>query len=127
MPKEFINPPTLSQPAGYTHIVKAGNTIYLAGQIAMNAKGEVVGAGDFQAQLRQVFANLEAALSATGATKRDLVAVTIYLVGREYVQAFRDLRSEFFGEHPPTSTLLVISGLARPELLVEIAAIAVVG
>ncbi len=127
MPKQTINPPTLSKPTGYSHVVKAGNTVYIAGQIAVNAKGEVVGAGDARAQAKQVFANLEAAVKAAGGAKEDIVSITTYLVSREHIPAYREARIAFFAENPPTSTLLIISGLAMPELLIEVSAIAVLG
>lgn len=127
MPKQTNNPPALSKPTGYSHVVKAGNTVYFAGQIAVNAKGEVVGAGDARAQAKQVFANLEAAVKAAGGAKEDIVSITTYLVSREHIAAYREARIAFFGENPPASTLLIISGLAMPELLIEITAIAVLG
>ena len=127
MPKQTINPPALSEPAGYSHVVKAGNTLYIAGQIARNAKGEVIGTGDARAQAKQVFANLEVAVKAGGGSKEDIVSITTYLVSREHIPAYREARVAFFGENPPTSTLLIISGLAMPELLIEVSAIAVLG
>jgi enamine deaminase RidA (YjgF/YER057c/UK114 family) len=127
MPKEFLNPPALSQPTGYTHVVKAGNTVYIAGQVAVSSKGEMIGAGDVKAQTRQVLTNLEAAVKAAGGAKKDIVSITTYLVSRDHLPAYREARSEFFGENPPASTLLIISGLARPELLIEISAVAVLG
>ncbi len=127
MPKQTINPPALSKPTGYSHVVKAGNTVYIAGQIAMNAKGEVVGVGDVPTQGKQVFANLEAAVKAAGGVKEDIVSITTYLVNRDHLPAYREARAAFFGENPPTSTLLIISGLALPELLIEVSAVAVLG
>lgn len=127
MPKEFINPPALSRPTGYTHVVKVGNTVYIAGQVPINARGEVVGVGDAAAQSRQVFANLEAAVQAAGGTKWDFVSIIGYLVGREHLPAYREARVAFFGENPPASTLLIVSGLAQPELLVEVSAVAALG
>ncbi|MBI2170597.1 MAG: RidA family protein [Chloroflexi bacterium] len=127
MPKEFLNPPALSQPSGYSHVVKAGSTVYIAGQVALNSKGEIVGAGDAKAQARQVLANLEAAVKAAGGAKKDIVSITTYLVSRDHLPAYREARSEFFGDHPPASTLLIISGLARPEILIEVSAVAALG
>ena len=126
MSKEFINPDATFRPTGYSHVVKAGDTVYIAGQIALNTQGEVVGTGDITAQTTQVLANLEEAVKAAGGKREDIVSITIYMTNRDDLPAFREARGEFFGKNPPTSTLLIISGLARPELLVEISAIAVI-
>src|SRR5205823_8202070 len=69
------NPPTLSKPTGYTHVVEAtgGKTVYISGQIAFDTEGKIVGEGDMKAQVEQVFKNLQAALSAAGATFKDVV------------------------------------------------------
>jgi enamine deaminase RidA (YjgF/YER057c/UK114 family) len=72
---EFINPPGLTRPTGYTHVVVSadGRTAYIAGQVAFDSTGKVVGVGDFQAQAEQVFANLRRALASVGASFRDVV------------------------------------------------------
>ncbi len=127
MPKEFINPDSLSKPPSYSHVVKAGNLVFIAGQIAVNSSGDVVGAGDIEAQAQQIFANLDAAMKAAGGTREDIVATTVYIINRDDLPGFRKAREQFFGNVRPTSTLLLISGLARPELLLEIQAIAVIG
>lgn len=127
MPKQFINPNTLSRPTGYTHVAKAGNLVFISGQVAVNPSGEVVGAGDFEAQAHQVFDNLDAAVKAAGGTKEDIVATTVYMLDRDHLPAFRRVRDHFFGARPPASTLLFITGLARPELLLEVEAVAVIG
>ena len=127
MPREFINPDAISRPTGYTHVVKTGNLVFIAGQIAANPNGEIVGAGDFEAQAQQVFANLDAAVRAAGGTKADIVATTVYMLDRDHLPTFRRVREQFFGSRPPASTLLFITGLARPELLLEVEATAVIG
>ena len=129
MPKQFINPDSLSRPTGYTHVVKAENLVFIAGQVGADRNGNVA-AGDVMAQARQVLANLESAVTAAGGTRRDIVSITMYVVdtvSRDQMPALRALRSEFFGDRPPASTLVFVSGLARPELLIEIEARAVVG
>ncbi len=127
MPGEFINPSTIHQPAGYTHVVKSGNTVFIAGQVAMDKNGQVVGEGDIEAQTRQALANLEAAVTAAGGKKEDILSITTYILDRDDLPGLRKARGNFFGDNPPASTLLVISGLARPEFLIEIEARAVIG
>ncbi|HET7291255.1 MAG TPA: RidA family protein [Vicinamibacteria bacterium] len=129
--KQHVNPPGLQTPTGYTHVVAAsgGKTVYVAGQVALNATGNVVGKGDLGAQARQVFANLRTALSAAGATPADLVKITWYVVGYkpDMLPALREARTAFLGEaKSPASTLVGVAALAREDFLVEVEAIAVV-
>jgi reactive intermediate/imine deaminase len=123
-----MNPPGLSTPTGYSHVVSArpGRTIYIAGQVAVDAKGQVVGKGDLGAQARQVFANLETALKAAGATFNDVVKTNYYLLDASQAQAVRDVRSKYFTKELPASTLVQVSRLANPDFLLEIEVIAVV-
>lgn len=121
----FIN----RAPAGYSHIVetRGGRTLYLAGQIALDAEGKLVGAGDFNAQVKQVFANLDARLREAGASFRDVVKLNYYLTDASNLQALRDTRDSYVNKDaPPASTLVVVKQLVRPEYLCEIEAIAVV-
>jgi reactive intermediate/imine deaminase len=123
-----INPPALSKPTGYTHVVKAsgGTTVYVSGQIALDTDGKVVGEGDMKAQAEQVFKNLQAALAAGGATFKDVVKMNTYTTDMSQVQAIRDARARYFGDVVPASTLVQVVRLARPEFLLEIEVIAVV-
>lgn len=123
-----MNPPGLSTPTGYSHVVSArgGRTIYIAGQVALDAKGQLVGDGDLAAQVRQVFANLEVALKATGATFDDVVKTNYYLRDAAQAQVIRDVRAKYFTKALPASTLVEVSRLANPGFLVEIEVIAVV-
>jgi enamine deaminase RidA (YjgF/YER057c/UK114 family) len=128
MAVERIQPDGLSKPPTYSQVVKAGNTIYIAGQVAQDEHGQLVGAGDFVAQANQVFENLEKALAAAGAGFGDLVKTTIYVTDPRYREALRDVRSKYLGSAPlPASTLVVVAGLAQPEYLLEIEAVAVIG
>ena len=122
------NPPGLSTPTGYSHVVSArgGRTIYIAGQVALDAKGQLVGDGDLAAQTRQVFANLEVALKAAGATFDDVVKTNYYLRDAAQVQVIRDVRAKYFTKALPASTLVEVSRLANPGFLIEIEVIAVV-
>ena len=123
------NPPTLSKPTGYTHVVEAtgAKTVYISGQIAFDNEGKVVGEGDMKAQAGQVFKNLQAALSAAGATFKDVVKMNTYTTDVSQVQAVRDVRARYFGDTVPASTLVQVVHLARPEFMLEIEVIAVVG
>ena len=123
------NPPSLSTPTGYTHIVEVtgpNRTIYISGQIAYDKDGKVVGAGDMKAQAEQVFKNLQAALAAAGAKFSDVVKMNSYITDMSKVQAVRDVRARYFKDATPASTFVQVSGLVRPELLLEIEVTAVV-
>src|SRR5205823_957807 len=123
------NPPMLSTPTGYTHVVEVAGpvkTIYVSGQIALDRNGAVVGAGDMKAQAEQVFKNLQAALDAAGAKFADVVKMNSYITDMSKIQAVRDVRTRYFGEVTPASTFVQVAGLVRPELLLEIEVVAVV-
>ena len=124
----------LAAPLGlYSHVsrVKSGNTIYIAGQVGVDAQGNLVGPGDFAAQMRQTFVNLDIALEAAGGSFADVAKFTTYITRDTDLPAFMETRKAIFaqiypkGDYPP-NTLLVISRLVKPELLIEIEAIAAV-
>ena len=128
-PVLFVNPPTLSKPTGYTHAVIAigGRTIYIAGQVALDQGGNIVGKDDFRAQSRQVFENLKKALEAAGASFKQLVKLNYYVVDMKQIQTLREVRNAYVNtEAPPASTLVEVRRLAREEFLIEVEAIAVV-
>ena len=123
------NPPSLSRPTGYTHVVEVtgpAKTVYIAGQIALDGNGKVVGEGDMKAQAEQVYKNLQAALAAAGASFTDVVKMNVYVTDMSQAQAIRDVRAKYVGDKPPASTLVQVVRLARPELMVEIEVIAAV-
>jgi reactive intermediate/imine deaminase len=127
MPSQHINPEALSRSRGYSQVVKVGNTVYIAGQISAGSDGTVVGKGDPESQARQVWRNIEAAVKAAGGTLQNVVKTTTYVTNIQYAAAVRKVREELFqSSNPPTSTLLVVAGLASPDYMVEIEAIAVV-
>src|ERR1051325_10403564 len=112
------NPPTLSKPTGYTHIVEVSGpvkTIYISGQIALDKDGKVVGEGDMKAQAEQVFKNLEAALTAAGAKFTDVVKMNTYTTDMAQAPAIREVRGRYFGNVVPASTLVQVVHLARHE------------
>lgn len=130
MAPEYFNPPGVAPPPGnlYNHVVKVGNTVYVAGQVSRGLDGNTIHHGDAVAQIRQVWANLELALQSAGAELKDLVKTTTYVVGAENVAKIRPARQEILpAEGRPTSTTVVVAGLADPGLLVEVEAIAVIG
>jgi reactive intermediate/imine deaminase len=124
----YLNPSSLSAPTGYSHVVEvnSGRTIYIAGQVAFDKSGNVVGKGDFEAQTKQVFENLKLALASVGATFDNVVKVNTYVTDMSQVQTLRDIRAKYYGKNAPASTLVQIGKLAREELMIEIEAIAVV-
>jgi len=124
MPKQRINPTTLSKPTGYSHVVKVGNIVYLAGQVALKPDGTIAGPGDPRAQTEQVYRNIQAALTSVGATLKDLVKTTTFVTSPDYISAIREVRVRYLPDEPPASTLVVVSRLAQPEFLVEIEGIA---
>lgn len=128
MPKpEYSNPDTMSQPSGYTQVVKVDKTVYIAGQVSVAADGSIVGQGNPEAQVRQVWRNVEAAVQSVGGTLQNIVKSTTYVTSIDYAAAVRKVRDELHqASNPPTSTLLLISALAHPDFMVEIEAIAVV-
>jgi enamine deaminase RidA (YjgF/YER057c/UK114 family) len=124
----YLNPPTLSMPTGYSHIaeVSGGRTIYIAGQVAFDNSGKVVGKGDFAAQATQVFENLKLALAAVSATFENVVKVNTYVTDMSHLQTLREIRVKYYGKFAPASTLVEIGKLANPDLMIEIEAVAVV-
>ena len=128
MSKQVINPSSMPAPSGYSYAVKkSGTPLYVSGQVALDGAGKLVGAGDAAAQTEQVFRNLKTVVEAAGGTMQDIVKLTIYVTDAAYRPAIVAARQKHFpdGQYP-ASTYVVISGLAVPELLVEVEAIAVV-
>ncbi|MBR1267617.1 RidA family protein [Bradyrhizobium sp. AUGA SZCCT0222] len=132
MSKEIFSPPTLPPPTGYSHIAKVnkGTLVYVAGQVSADASGKMVGEGNFEAQVEQVFKNLKLALEAAGATMADIVKLNTYLVAevsQDDLPKMRAIRDRYLNkEKPPASTLVVVSRLARPGWLIEIEVVAAI-
>ena len=130
MSHRYLQPEGLARPRGYSHVVSArGTQVFIAGQVAFDAEGRVVGVGDLRAQTEQVFNNLQRALAAAGARMEDLVKTTIFVVG--YKPADRaviaEVRSRFYGNaEPPAGTLVGVQALVVPELMIEVEAVAVI-
>jgi enamine deaminase RidA (YjgF/YER057c/UK114 family) len=123
---QHINPTGLSTPTTYSHIVRAGKTLYIAGQVGADAAGKIAGSGMVE-QLEQVLKNLQTALRSQGADFSHVTKITIYTTD---VEAFRApdaaaVRARYFGAHLPASTLVGVARLASLEFKVEIEATAV--
>jgi enamine deaminase RidA (YjgF/YER057c/UK114 family) len=127
--RRFVNPPGLWTPRGFTHaVVASGTTVFVSGQVAYDAKGELVGKGDLRAQTKQVYENLKLALVAAGASFADVVRSNAYVVNlkREDLAVIREVRSGYLpAQGPPASTVVGVAALANPECLIEIEVTAV--
>ena len=132
MSKEIFSPATLPPPTGYSHVAKVnrGTLVYIAGQVSSDASGKLVGEGNFEAQVEQVFKNVKLALEAAGAGMADIVKLNTYLVAevsQDDLPKMRAIRDRYLNkEKPPASTLVVVSRLARPGWLIEIEAVAAI-
>lgn len=129
---EHIRPDGLLNSPAYTQVVKASGThvVHVSGQVALDASGAIVGAGDLEAQTHQVMRNLGVALEAAGATFDHVVKITTFVVGfqPEHRAVVTKVRRGYLGAGPPpASTLVGVSALAAPEWLIEIEATAVIG
>ena len=113
------------KPSSYEHAVLANGVLYVAGQVARDAEGQLVGPGDAAAQAAQVFDNLERVLAAAGMGFEQVVKLTTYLVDDGDAQAVSQERLKRFGTHRPPHTGLIVKALGGPEVRVEVEAIAV--
>jgi len=124
------NPKTISKPfSNYAHVVTdegAKKLVFCAGQVAADPDGKVLPPDNFEAQTKMVMKNLKNALAAGGAKLSDVTKVTIYICNPHDVPKARGILYEYFGKHPPGSTLCILRGLANPNFLLEIEAIAAV-
>ena len=125
-----INPDTMAKPfANYAHVVTAEGAqklVFCAGQVAADTDGRVLPPDDFDAQAKMVMDNLTKALAAGGARITDVTKITIYICNPHDVAKARRILETYFGGHPPGSTLCIVRGLANPNFLLEIEAIAAV-
>ncbi|EJT05048.1 RidA family protein [Rhizobium sp. CCGE 510] len=117
--------PAGREPATYTHGIEVGGegrTLYISGQIGIDADGNIP--KDIEAQSNAVFDNLKAVLHEAGMTFEHLVKTTVFLTDRDYFRTFAAVRQAHLGSAKPASTLVIVSGLVHPDLLVEVEAIA---
>ena len=128
MARSYINSPDIAPPPNgmYNHVVKVDNTLYISGQLSRDEKGQSVHVGDAYAQVLQVWSNIEKAITAAGGSLKDIVKTNTYVVGAENLGEVRRARLDLLPpEGRPTSTTVVVAGLADPNLVVEVEAIAV--
>src|SRR5271166_3469992 len=124
-----FSPPQLPKPVGYSHVgeITGGKIIYIAGQVAMDASGNIVGKDDYRAQLQQIFANLNTALEGAGASFKNVIKLNYYIVDtvdRSQFFAYREVRDKYVDTaNPPVATVIIVRGLFLPEFLVEIEAV----
>ncbi len=108
----------------YSPLVRWNGLLFVTGQVARDAAGRIVGAGDFARQADQVFANVAAVLDVAGAGLADLLMITVYVTDLAGLKRIHEVRAEFFKPPYPASTLVQVSGLVKPEYLIEISAVA---
>jgi 2-iminobutanoate/2-iminopropanoate deaminase len=127
MSRKTIQPNSLNDPRPrYSQgiLTEGGKLLFIAGQTASDKDGNVVGKGDIKAQTRQVFENIKAVLEAAGGSFDNVVMTTTYITDRKYREGYNEVRRGIYKTDPPTSTLVIVSGLANPDYLIEIACIA---
>ncbi len=123
--REEIRVEGASEPIShYTDAVRFGDLLFVSGIAPFDSDGEVVGEGDVVAQTRQVLANLLDALRTVGADMSDVLKVTVFLTDVNDRAAINPVRQQFFGNSRPASTLVEVSALVDPRILVEIEAVA---
>ena len=127
MNKEIITSEKLSKPLGiYSQAMKAeGNRLlFISGMTARDKNGDIVGKGDMKAQTRQVLENIKAVLEKASATFDQIVKVTVFITDMSRFQEIHEVRAQYFKKDYPASTMVQVSGLVSPDMLIEIEAIA---
>lgn len=129
----IFNPETMAKPtAGYSHVAEVtdGKIVYIAGQVAVDRAGNLVGKDDFRAQVHQVFENLKSAVEASGGDFHNVIKLNYFCaesVDPAQVPIVREIRDKYVNTaNPPVSTFVVVKRLVRPEWLIEVEAVAVV-
>lgn len=127
MPRgERVNPPGVHTPqANYSHVTRVGNTLYISGQLGLDGDGNLVGEGDAAAQAEQCYKNIQTIIRHFGGTMDDVVKITQYITDLAYRPLVARPRDTYLGTPGPASTLVVVKGLATPDYLVEIEALAI--
>jgi len=126
--KHQINPWTWQDAAGFSQawrVEGARSIVFVSGQAPVSADGQSVGEGDFEAQVRQVFENLRTVLEAAGTALDAVVKLTVFLTDMSRLRDYTRIKGEFFAGDQPASTAVGVTALARPEMMVEIEAVAV--
>ncbi len=129
MAKTTLNPDGLPVPRGsysLVNIAEPGRIVFIAGQTASDPEGNIVGVGDPRAQTRYVLSKIQRAVEAAGGTINDVVAMNVFTTDVRYHRDINEARREVLGANFPTSTMVQVVALARPELILEINATAVI-
>ena len=129
MPKTTLTPEGFAVPRGSYSVVtisQPGRMVFIAGQTASDPQGNVVGVGDARAQTRYIIDKIKRAVEAAGGTIDDVVAMNIFTTDVRYHRDINETRREVLGSNFPTSTMVQVVALARPELMLEVNAIAVI-
>jgi reactive intermediate/imine deaminase len=125
---QLLIPETMPKSVGYSQlaIVTSGKIVFIAGQVALDKSGNVVGKDDFRTQVKQVFENLKAAVEAAGGSFHDIIKLNSYFLDLSHLPEFREVRDQYIDtSKPPASTAIQVPRLFRPEFLLEIEAVAV--
>ena len=125
MAHEILKLKSVHPTVGYSHAAKAADTLYIAGQVAQDVDGNLIGQGDFEAQVRQVYKNLNSIMEEAGGSLQNIVKMTTFLTHYNYIETYRRVRNEYFAEPCPPNTLLIIESLALPGYMIEVEAVAV--
>ncbi|MEW2386245.1 RidA family protein [Micromonospora sp. NPDC047707] len=130
MNQQQVHTGNLSQPSGHFSqaitVEARGRLIFVSGMTARRPDGSVMGVGDIAAQTRQVCENLREVMQAAGGTLADIVRVDVYVRNIEQFDQIHKVRREYFGSPPPASTMVEVTKMVSPDMLIEISAIAVV-
>lgn len=129
MPKTTLNPNGMAVPRGsysFVNIAQPGRMVFIAGQTASDHDGTVFGVGDARAQTRFILGKIKHCVEAAGATLNDIVALSIFTTDVRYHRDINETRREVLGANFPTSTMVQVVALARPELILEVNATAVI-
>ena len=126
---QLLVPETMPTSGGYAQlaIVSGGRIVFVAGQVALDRSGNLVGKDDFKVQIQQVFENLKFALEAAGGGLNNLIKLNSYFLDLSYLPEFREVRNRYVNvKSPPASTAIQVPRLFRPEFLIEVEAVAVI-
>jgi reactive intermediate/imine deaminase len=124
----FLNPDTMPRPYGYSQVVEVtgGRTVYISGQVPLDTDNQLVGPGDFSAQVRQVFENVQRALEAVGLGFEHVVKTQFFITDIANLAKVREIRDQYVNTaHPPASTSVEVSALFHPDVMFEMDAVAV--
>jgi 2-iminobutanoate/2-iminopropanoate deaminase len=125
---DFISPTSMHNLIGYSHLarVNRGTPVFIAGQVALDVSGNLVGAGDFRAQAQQVFENLKTAVEFVGGKFSNIIKLNVYVLDRARLPEYREVRDKFIDlKNPPASTAVQVAALFRSEFLIEVEAVAI--